>query len=155
MNCFLLFAEKLYLVDINEGTSEVLDEGIQKDNFVVSDTNAHAAWLVQEGEDAGKIKEISFDTLEERLLVPEASQQLRTLGFMNEDLVYGVLMDTDILTDGGGRIAEGIHTLRIEGFDGTVKKNITRRGCISPMFPLTGHLWSLIFPKKQGKAIPL
>ena len=149
---FLLFAEKLYLVDINEGTSEVLDEGIQKDNFVVSDTNAHAAWLVQEGEDAGKIKEISFDTLEERLLVPEAGQQLRTLGFMNEDLVYGVLMDTDILTDGGGRIAEGIHTLRIEGFDGTVKKEYHQEGLYITDVSINGTLMEFDLSKKAGKS---
>ena len=34
--------------------------GIKKDVFAVSDTGAHAAWIIQEGESAGNIKEIDF-----------------------------------------------------------------------------------------------
>ena len=55
-----LFANKLYKINISDGTSEVLEEGIKKDDFAVSDTGAHAAWIIQEGESAGNIKEIDF-----------------------------------------------------------------------------------------------
>lgn len=125
---FLLFARKLYLVDINKGTFQVLDEGIRSEYFAVSDTNAHAAWLVDEGENAGKIKEIDFDTLETRLLQPQEGQELRVLGFMNEDLIYGLLISGDIVADENGHITEGIHTLRIEGFDGEIKKEYHQDG---------------------------
>ena len=125
---FLLFAQKLYLVEIENGSYKILDEGILNENFVVSDTNAHAAWLVQEGNDAGCIKEIDFDTLETRRITPENGQQLRTFGFMNEDLIYGVLNDADILTDDNGRVREGVTTMYIEGFDGTVKKEYHQDG---------------------------
>ncbi len=53
---YLLFANKLYKINISDGTSEVLEEGIKKDDFAVSDTGAHAAWIIQEGESAGNIK---------------------------------------------------------------------------------------------------
>ena len=125
---FLLFAQKLYLVDIEESSFKILDEGILSENFVVSETNAHAAWLVQEGKNAGCIKEIDFDTLETRLLTPQEGQQLRTFGFMNEDLIYGVLRDADILTDDNGRVREGVHTMYIEDFDGSVKKEYHQDG---------------------------
>lgn len=119
---FLLFAQKLYLVDINEGFYKILDEGISGEHFAVSETNAHAAWLVESGDHAGSIKVIEFDTLDTRYLAPQEDQELRTLGFMNEDLVYGIIMDGDILTDSNGHVTEGIHTVRIEAFDGTMKK---------------------------------
>lgn len=119
---FLLFAGKLYQVDINSGEASVLDQGIDKETFVVSDTNAHAAWKIQEGENAGLIKEIQFDTLNTRLLTPAGGQSIETVGFMNEDLVYGVVMDGDRVTDENGHVTVGIHTLRIEGFDGEIKK---------------------------------
>lgn len=41
---------------------------------------------------------------------------------MNEDLVYGILSDEDILTDANGHETEGISTFRIESFKGKVKK---------------------------------
>lgn len=119
---FLLFAQKLYMVNINGGGFKILDEGIQTGNFVVSDTNAHAAWVVKDGEHKGQIKEIAFDTLETRFLTPGQGEKLKTLGFMNEDLVYGIAKEADTLTDKNGHATEGMYVLRIEGPDGTVKK---------------------------------
>lgn len=125
---FLLFAGKLYQVDIDGGTYQVLDENIRSENFEVSDTNAHAAWLVSEGDQAGKIKEIDFDTLETRYISPAEGEQLRVLGFMNEDLIYGFLKNEDIVTDRNGHTTEGIHTFRIENFAGEVKKEYHQDG---------------------------
>lgn len=125
---FLLLAGKLYLVDIDGGTYKILEEGIDGDHFVVSDTNAHAAWMVQSGDYAGQIKEIDFETLDTRMLMPSEGQSLRELGFMNEDLVYGIILDGDILTDSNNRAIEGITTLKIEDFEGNVKKEYHEDG---------------------------
>lgn len=51
-------------------------------------------------------------------------------GFMNEDLVYGIVVDGDVIADDNGHETTGIHTIRIEGFDGTLKKNIIRMDCM-------------------------
>ena len=110
---FLLFAEKLYRINIMEGTSEVLEEGIKSDEFSVSDTNAHAAWVIQDGESAGNIKEIDFETLETRTLAASSGQSLSLVGFMNEDLVYGIVVDGDTVTDDNGLQTTGIHTIRL------------------------------------------
>ncbi len=64
---YLLFAEKLYRVDIDGGSYEIMEEGISSEEFVVSETNAHAAWRIQEGNEAGQIREIAFDTRETRV----------------------------------------------------------------------------------------
>ena len=125
---FLLFAQKLYMVNINGGGYKILDEGIQSSSFVVSDTNAHAAWVVQSGEHKGQLKEIEFDTLKTRFLTPAEGEKLKTLGFMNEDLVYGMIKQEDILKDKNGKATEGIHTVRIEDFDGNVKKEYKKEG---------------------------
>lgn len=125
---FLLFAQKLYQIDINERTYQVLEEGIDEETFIVSETNAHAAWLLTGEKGNGEIKEIDFDTLQTRTLSPQQGQQLRTVGFMNEDIIYGLLNEGDILTDHNGYIKEGFHTLRIEGFDGEIKKEYHKDG---------------------------
>lgn len=119
---FLLFAQKLYQIDISEGSCRVLEEGISRENFVVSETNAYAAWQLQEGEGAGQIREIEFETLQTRQLAAAEGQQICPLGFMNEDLIYGIIVNGDVVTDDNGHETRGIHTLRIEGFDGTAKK---------------------------------
>ena len=126
---FLLFAQNLYKVNIEENSYEILEEGIKNSNFVASDNNNYAAWLVSaDGDDKGSIKEIDFDTGEMRVITPEKGQRLRALGFMNEDLIYGILNKADILTDVNGHKTEGISTLRIEDFEGNTKKEYHKEG---------------------------
>ncbi len=147
---FLLFAQKLYLVDINEGSFKILDEGISNENFAVSDTNAHAAWLVENGDYAGYIKEIDFDTLETRMLSPQNDQQLRIYGFMNEDLVYGIVKNEDILTDDNGHLTEGAYLLRIEGFDGKTKKEYFQDGLYINKVTIGETLMEFELGQKEG-----
>lgn len=126
---FLLFAQNLYKVNIEENSYEILEEGIKNSNFVASDNNNYAAWLVSaKGDDKGSIKEINFDTGEIRVIAPESGQKLRALGFMNDDLIYGILLKSDILTDANGHKKEGISTLRIEDFEGNAKKEYHKEG---------------------------
>ena len=125
---FLILAKNLYRINIEENSSEILEKGIKNANFVSSDNNDHAAWLVSEGDEKGNIKEIDFDTCKIRLIAPQKGQRLRTVGFMNEDLIYGMLNKEDILTDEEGHKSVGIRILRIEDFEGNVKKEYRKDG---------------------------
>ena len=119
---YLLFSGSLYQVNIQEGSFSVLESGIDDTAFAASFTGAHAAWLLTGGEDAGKIREIDFETLATRLIAPDEERQLRLIGFMNEDLIYGILREKDILEDANGHIREGIKALCFETFDGELLK---------------------------------
>ena len=125
---FIMIAGNLYQINIDENTYEVLADHIDSDDFGVSVTNAHAAWKSEGGDYAGQIEFIDFDTMERRRIAPEASQKLDLLGFMNEDLIYGIVLDGDTLPNATGYMIDGITTFRIEGFDGTVKKEYHQDG---------------------------
>ena len=148
---YLLFANKLYKINISDGTSEVLEEGIKIDDFAVSDTGAHAAWIIQEGESAGNIKEIDFETLETRSLAPSSGQSLVLNGFMNEDLVYGIVVDGDVIADDNGHETTGIHTVRIEGFDGTLKKEYHQDGLYVTDITMGNTMMEFQLSKKTKK----
>ena len=148
---YLLFANKLYKINISDGTSEVLEEGIKKDDFAVSDTGAHAAWIIQEGESAGNIKEIDFETLETKSLAPSSGQSLVLNGFMNEDLVYGIVVDGDVIADDNGHETTGIHTVRIEGFDGTLKKEYHQDGLYVTDITMGNTMMEFQLSKKTKK----
>ena len=125
---FLLFAKKLYQVDIDQGEYKVLEGAISPETFVVSDTSSHAAWLVGEGEDAGKIKMIDFDKETTRLLEPAEGEELCVIGFMNEDLIYGKVRKEDILTDLDSHVKAGMYVMQIEDYEGNVKKTYSQQG---------------------------
>lgn len=119
---FLLLAQKLYCVNIENNTYEVLEDGIKNANFTASENGDYAAWLVTQGDDKGCIHEIQMDTKEIRTIEHAKGERLRVVGYMNQDLIYGILQKSDILTDSDGHTKEGIHTLRIEDFQGDIKK---------------------------------
>ena len=125
---FLLLAGNLYQINIDENSYEVLADNIDTEQFAVSATNAHAAWRIKDGDQAGQIEIIDFDTLKTRNDAPDAGQSLQVLGFMNEDLIYGNVLDGDSLTDENGHTVDGITSIKIEGFDGTVKKEYHQDG---------------------------
>lgn len=126
---YLLLEGNLYRFDTQSKEYEVLKSGISKDAFSVSATNAHAAWL--EGNDeynTTEITEIDFESGETRTIAAQEGTKLKAIGFINEDLVYGIANDQDILTDASGNIQFAMHEVRIESFDGALVKNYQQEG---------------------------
>ena len=126
---YLLLEGSLYRFDTQSKEYEVLKSGIPKDGFYVSATNAHAAWM--EGNDANnttQITEIDFESGETRTITAAEGTRLRAVGFINEDLVYGIANESDILTDASGNIQFAMNEVRIESFDGTMVKNYQQEG---------------------------
>ena len=149
---FLILAKNLYRINIEENSSEILEKGIKNANFVSSDNNDHAAWLVSEGDEKGNIKEIDFDTCKTRLIAPQKGQRLRTVGFMNEDLIYGMLNKEDILTDEEEHKSVGIRILRIEDFEGNVKKEYRKDGLYITDISVGNTLIEFELSAKSGNA---
>lgn len=147
---FIMIAGNLYQINIDENTYEVLADHIDSDDFGVSVTNAHAAWKSESGDYAGQIEFIDFDTMERRRIAPEASQKLDLLGFMNEDLIYGIVLDGDTLPNATGYMIDGITTFRIEGFDGTVKKEYHQDGLYVAGVTVGTTLMEFILVQKSG-----
>ena len=55
------------------------------------------------------------------------------LGFMNEDVIYGIVLDGDSLTDENGHTTDGITLIRIEGFEELSKRSIIKMDIILQM----------------------
>ena len=149
---FLLLSQKLYQIDIQNSKYQTLVENINEDQFAVSETNGHAAWRVTKGDQKGQIVMIDFETRETRNITPEQSQKLEVIGFMNEDLIYGTVQDGDVLTDENGHSKTGISTLRIEDFDGNIKKEYHQDGLYITDVTLGDTLLEFKLCKKKGNS---
>ena len=150
---YLFQAGKLYQVGIEAGSYRVIEEGIDADEFAVSQTHAHAAWRLMEGENAGCIREIDFDSLGRRLVTPGDGRLLRLLGFMNEDVIYGILRVEDLLLDAAGHQLEGLRQVSFENFNGeAVKKYSPPEGEFVTGFTLNPMLLELELSEKKDGA---
>lgn len=124
---FLLLGGNLYQVDIDGQSYEIIQDGIKTGHFVSSASNASGAWMV--GDDlynCTKIRTINFETGETRKIQSKEGGTLRALGFLNEDLVYGLARNENIVTDAAGKKVYAMDSLRIEDFQGNVVKEYSQ-----------------------------
>jgi hypothetical protein len=89
---------------LNRRDFQIVKENLIKDRYVVSKvTGKPIAWMDQEDENAGtQITVMSLEQGETYTIQAQSGQKIKALGFMNEDLVYGIANDSDIVTDNAG-----------------------------------------------------
>lgn len=120
---YILIDGTLYKVDLNDGSSEVLLDAVNESCFTASLSQKTVAWMDQmQPEQSTSITMMDLETGATHLITAPSGSYLQVLGFLNEDLVYGLAAEGDILQ---GTFAMG--TVRIESFNGTVVKEYTQK----------------------------
>lgn len=126
---FLYLNEAIYKIDLNEMTYEVMLDPINPDCLVASKNQNQVAWMDEMEEYASSnITLMDLDKEETRSIVAENGQKLKVLGFINEDFIYGIALDQDILTDGAGNTTFAISHMKIEDFEGNLIKDYKQEG---------------------------
>lgn len=126
---FFLAGSRLYQVDIPNRSYQIIQDYIDEESFVASLDQSRAAWAVdEEGYHAGSITEINFENEKTRVLSAGANDYIRALGFMNEDLIYGYAARNLVTVNASGEVHFPMYQIKIENFDGTVKKEYKKEG---------------------------
>lgn len=150
---FLLTEGNLYKIDIAGKSFEILQDKIDLECFATSGTNARAAWMNEmEPDSSTSITEIDFETARTRSISVEQGQYVKILGFMNEDLIYGITREENVVTDTGGKKIFAMDEIKIEDFDGTVKKDYSREGMYITDVKITETLMEVQLSDWQKKA---
>ena len=119
----------LYQMNMLDKTYEIVKEGIAEDCFAASGTNRHVAWM--EEMDPLQTTHITFMDLEtgkQQSITADEGTKIRAFGFINEDLVYGVARDGDIVVDATGSLRYAMHNIRIQKFSGELVKDYQQDG---------------------------
>ena len=126
---YLMLEDDLYQIDIKKNTYTILQENIRQDCCVVSKSQASIAWMNEMEENAST--SITMMSLEEgtaNVIQAPPEQKIKALGFINEDLIYGLANENDIVKDNAGNITFAMTTVKIQQFDGTVVKEYHEDG---------------------------
>lgn len=128
-NLYLLLEGNLYRFQMEEKTYEVLQEQIEDDCFFVSENSRYAAWM--DGMDpynTTSITFIDFNTGEQKTIQTDQGTRIRLFGFINNDLIYGVANESDIVTNASGGTDFAMTEVRIQNFDGELVKSYHQDG---------------------------
>ena len=114
----------LYKINLNDGTVETMLENINDDCFVASTTHKTIAWADEMDPNGSRSATmLDLETGKTHKVSVGETDDLRVLGFLNEDLVYGVAHQSDI-TDR----TFAMHTVYIENFSGDIVKKYSEDG---------------------------
>ncbi len=120
---YLTLENKVYGIDLAEKNYRILVDITQDDSMHVSDNHRIMVW--QNGEDIYhcnqlNVRNLNFDT--ESVITVEAGEAIRPLGFMGEDVIYGVAKVSDIVRENTGRIFFPMYKICICDSSGEVLK---------------------------------
>ena len=126
---YLMLDGTICAVDLIAKDSKVIASGLTEDSYKVSENNKMIAW--QSDTDKTNNKELillNLNTTEEsRTTVPD-SQRIAPIGFMGDDVIYGVADSKDILTDKAGETIFPMNQIIIQNEQGEVLKQYKQDG---------------------------
>lgn len=126
---FLYLNSSIYRVDLDEMTYETILSDINLDCLTTSKNQNQIAWMDEMQEyGSSHITQMDLDSEETRSIAAGGGQKLKALGFINDDFIYGIARDEDIVTDAVGNTTFAISSMRIENFSGDLIKEYQENG---------------------------
>lgn len=120
---FALIEGAIYKINMEEKSSEIIISGLGEDNLYVSRSNQMVVW--QENTDGAGTKKLvlmNLNTEETTFIQAGAGEYCKAVGFMNEDVIYGLANVEDVSEDQLGSIVFPMKELLIQAENGTVLK---------------------------------
>lgn len=124
---YLMLEDVVYEIDLINKTYYPLVESTIDDGLQVSEDNRIIVW--QEGEDiyhSNQLNVRNLNTEKESVISVDAGDAIRPLGFIGEDIIYGVARATDVHRENSGRIFFPMYRICICDSNGYVLKEYSQ-----------------------------
>lgn len=126
---FFMHDGALYVANLSSRACEMVVSGLREESYKVSASNRMIAW--QTGEDVYSSESLvlmNLNTMERQEIKAGNREYIAPLGFMGEDLIYGVARVEDRVRDNTGNMVFPMYRVRIQNENGEVLKNYAEPG---------------------------
>ncbi len=112
---YLKWDNRIYSINLMSRTCEVVVENLSEGSYKVSDTNKMAVWQKDGNSYGGKeLVLMNLTTGQQKAIAAARDEVIAPIGFMGEDLIYGVARESDIVKDAAGNTVFPMYRIRIE-----------------------------------------
>ncbi len=125
---YFILEGNVYAVDLETQNYRVLASGLREDGYYVSDSNKMLVWL--EGDDlyaSDSLMLMNLSTQQQTPIRAGVGEYISVLGFMEEDLIYGLTKQKDIVVNNAGITTFPMYCVRIQSDDGSVLKTYRKK----------------------------
>ncbi len=120
---YFMMNGNVYAVNLEEENYQIIASGLQEGGYHVSDSNRMLVW--QEGGDihtSDRLILMNLNTQEQITIRAGGGEYISVLGFMEDDLVYGLARQRDIVTNHAGATVFPMYCVKIQGDNGDILK---------------------------------
>lgn len=118
----------IYQIDLVEKSYTALQENLIQGSYRVSESNRMIAWLTGDVDNSQELILLNLNTGRQTKIEAGSGRCIRPLGFMNEDLIYGLAYRTDITKDTMGNTLFLMYDVKIQNESGDILKDYNKSG---------------------------
>lgn len=126
---YLMLDNCIYAVNLEGKQQDIVVSGLTEREFRVSDSGRMLAWQIDgEADSSTVLRLMNLNTGKTTDIQAGNDRFIAPLGFMGEDLIYGVAVKSDVVRDKSGRVIFPMEQVKIQNENGDVFKTYRREG---------------------------
>ncbi|MGI6012254.1 MAG: hypothetical protein ACOX8H_12295 [Ruminococcus sp.] len=126
---YFIMENNLYHVNIPEKTYEIILEDLDSDCIAVASSQSAVAWMNEMDPNGSTvITQMNLETGEQTEISAPQGEYIKVLGYINDDLIYGLAREEDIVTDESGDTTFAMYTVRIQNTAGEIIREYSEDG---------------------------
>lgn len=126
---FLLLDGTIYQVDITEKTYTEVVSGLHEDSYQVSESGEMLVWQEENQPTQSKtLVLMNLNTGNTTQIKAKSGEYIRSLGFMNDDIIYGIAKGDEIVQNPLGEVIFPMNRIVIQSEIGEILKNYESDG---------------------------
>ena len=127
---FLILEGGLYDINLEEKNYDLVISELTEDTYKVSESGRMISWLKENKPYASKsLYWMNLNDGKQQEIKAGYGEYISILGFIGEDLIYGLVDGDKIKTETNGNVLFPIHRLLIRNQDNKILKNYCKEGC--------------------------
>lgn len=126
---YFMLGGSVYAVDLEKESYQVVAGGLREGGYHIADSHKMLVW--QDGDDiyaSTSVTLMNLNTQKQTTIQAGVGEYISVLGFMGEDLIYGVARQYDVTKDSTGATIFPMYCVKIQSDDGDVLKSYQKSG---------------------------
>lgn len=147
---YLYLDGAIVAVDLGAGSYQCIAEGLQAGTFQVSANNEMLVWQnAEQAIQCTKLNLMNLNTAVQKEITTTSQNRIKPLGFINNDLIYGIAHASDITEDISGVTTFPMYVLYIQNEQGDILKSYEQTGIYIKDCDIEDNLIALQRIKKE------
>lgn len=154
---YLLIDSTIYSINLITKKVEMIATDLTEEKIEVSENHETIAWQLEEERFySSELVLMNLNSKEQKTIQADKGERIEPLGFMGEDLIYGIAREEDIKEDQAGRIIFPMYEIRIENEKGEILGRYQEENIFVESCEIEGNQISLkrVIKDDRGNYIP-